>query len=272
MKTEQQENRMKRKTWAVITGASSGIGYEFAKCLAKEGYSLILVARRKERLEKAAGELEAEYRQIRCLSFQADLSKLEECERLIHWLSGRKVGVFINNAGFGTCGYFPTTDLAKEMRMIDVNVKAVHFLTKQILRKMQRQGGGYILNVASSAGLFPAGPYMAAYYATKAYVTSLTRAVAEELRQKGSTVYIGCLCPGPVDTEFSDVANVEFALPGISAEYCARYAVSQMKKKKTVIIPTLQMKAAVFAGRFISQNFNIRVIAYQQKKKMDANR
>ena len=106
---------------------------------------------------------------------------------------------------------------------------------------MDRQGYGYILNVASSAGLIPAGPYMATYYATKAYVTSLTRAVAEEFKQKNSRVYIGCLCPGPVDTEFNDVANVKFALKGISPSYCANYAIDMMKKRRIVIVPTLKM-------------------------------
>ena len=105
--------------------------------------------------------------------------------------------------------------------MIDLNVKALHYLTKGAAKIMDRQGYGYILNVASSAGLIPAGPYMATYYATKAYVTSLSRAVAEEFKQKNSRVYIGCLCPGPVDTEFNDVANVKFSI--VLCKLCNRY-------------------------------------------------
>ena len=152
--------------------------------------------------------------------------------------------------------------------MIDVNVRAVHILTKLVLRKMKAQGGGYLLNVASSAGLIPAGPYMATYYATKAYVASMTRAVARELKEEGSRVYIGALCPGPVDTEFNSVANVEFALPGITPEYCADYAIRQMKRRKVVIVPTLALKAATTMGRFIPQSVYIAIAGHQQKKKL----
>ncbi len=258
----------KKKTsyYAVVTGASSGIGAELAKRLAEEGFSLVLTARRRERLQQLAEELKEEGRD--CIVFPADLSKPSECRRLMMELEGLKVAVFVNNAGFGDCGSFLETDDGKEMQMIDVNVRAVHLLTKLMLQKMQKQKKGYLLNVASSAGLMPAGPYMASYYASKAYVTSLTRAAAEELREKKSPVYIGCLCPGPVDTEFNDRANVEFALPGISAQYCADYAIRQMKKRRVVIVPTLTMKAAVFFGRFVPQDLLIRITARQQKKKM----
>lgn len=253
----------KKNSYAVITGASSGIGAEFAGRLAKEGYPLILVARRGERMQRLAADLGAE-----CIIFPADLSQESECRRMMKELEGKKIAVFINNAGFGDCGCFLETDVEKELHMIDVNIKALHLLTKLVLRKMEAQHGGYLLNVASSAGLMPAGPYMATYYATKAYVTSMTRAVAEELREKGSPVYIGCLCPGPVDTEFNSVANVEFALRGITAEFCANYAVDQMKKRKTVIIPTLTMKAAMTFGRFLPQAAYIRIAAHQQRRKL----
>ena len=179
-----------------------------------------------------------------------------------------KTLVFINNAGFGDCGGFTESDFEKEFEMIDVNVKAVHYLTKSILKIFQKRNQGYILNVASSAGLIPAGPYMATYYATKEYVTSLTRAIATELKEQGSRVYIGCLCPGPVDTEFNDVANVNFALKGITASYCANYAVDQMKKRKVVIVPTLTMKCTVFFSRIIPQNLYIKLTGNQQKKKL----
>ena len=246
----------KKNSYAVITGASSGIGEEFVKRLAREGYKIILVARRKERLEKTKE------------SSTADLGQISECRRLMDALSEKNIGVFINNAGFGDCGYFEETDVEKELEMIDVNIKAVHILTELVLQKMEKQKGGYILNVASSAGLLPAGPFMATYYATKAYVASLTRAVAEELRQKKSNVYIGCLCPGPVDTEFNNVANVEFALKGISAEFCANYAIDQMKKRRTVIVPTAAMKFSTTGGRFMPQKLLVKCVAHQQKKKI----
>ena len=249
--------------YAVITGASSGIGTEFAKRLAKEGYPLVLVARRRERLEELAKTLQTE-----CIVMTADLSNMDACKALVNDLAGLDIDVFINNAGFGFCGETVNIEDETELNMIDLNVKSLHLLTKLVLKKMVSRNEGYILNVASSAGLLPAGPYMSAYYATKAYVTSFTRGVAEELRQMKNNVYIGCLCPGPVDTEFNKVANVEFALKGISAEYCVNYAITQMFKKKITIVPSLKMKAAVFFARFIPVGLYVKIGAKQQKKKI----
>lgn len=250
------------KGYAVITGASSGIGAEFAKRLAKEGYPLVLVARRGKRLQELAATLDTE-----CVIMTADLSDMEQCERVIKELPQGQIEIFINNAGYGYCGEILDIENETELSMIDVNIKALHFLTKLILKEMVSWDEGYILNVASSAGLFPAGPYMTTYYATKAYVTSFTRGIAEELRRKKSKVYIGCLCPGPVDTEFNRVANVEFALPGISASYCANYAVNQMRKRKVTIIPTFQMKALAVLSRLIPTRLCVKLVARQQRRK-----
>lgn len=255
-----------RRSYAVVTGASSGIGREFARRLAEEGYPLVLAARRQERLEELAGELRS--RGTECCLVSADLSEREGCDRLLEQLEDKRVGVFINNAGFGDCGCFLETELEKELNMIDLNVKMLHYLTKRILRKMEAQGYGYLLNVASSAGLLPAGPYMATYYAGKAYVASLTQAIARELKERGSRVYVGALCPGPVDTEFNTVANVRFALPGIGAEECVDCALRQMKKRKTVIIPTLIMKAATTFSRFLPREMCVRIAGMQQKRKL----
>ncbi len=254
------------KKYAVITGASSGIGAEFAKQLAKQGYALVLVARRSSRLSKLAARLNT-----KCEIINADLTKIEECERVYEAIKNKPVEIFINNAGFGDCGMFSDANLQKELQMIRLNIQAVHFFTKRMLEKMKKLNAGFILNVSSSAGLLPAGPYMATYYATKAYVTSLTRAVAMELQESGSRVYVGCLSPGPVDTEFNSVANVKFALKGIDAKYCARYALLQMMKRKTVIVPTFTMKCAVTFGRFLPQNIYIRLVSRQQKKKIYSN-
>lgn len=256
----------KRNSYAVVTGASSGIGMEFARRLSAEGFNLVLCGRRIEKLNKLAEELSLYGTKV--IVIRSDLSQISECKSFMSKLLDLKIVIFINNAGFGDCGYFMDTDVNKELEMVDVNVKAVHFLTKCMLLKMEGQGGGYILNVASSAGLIPAGPYMATYYATKSYVTSLTRAIATELREHNSNIYVGCLCPGPVDTEFNSVANVEFALQGISASYCVNYAINQMKKRRTVIVPTIRMKAATVLGRFIPQDLYIYLTGKQQKKKM----
>ena len=242
-----------KKSYAVITGASSGIGMAFARQLAAEGYRLVLVARRENRLQALAEELNKSGTESMIIT--ADLSEKEACYRLMQQLEPVPVGILINNAGFGDCGSFLETDADKEMQM---------------LRRMEKQEGGYILNVASSAGLLPAGPYMATYYATKAYMASLTRAVALELKQRGSRVYVGALCPGPVNTEFNEVANVEFALAGITPEYCAGYALKQMKRRKVLIVPTTEIKAATICGRFIPQNLLIAITAHQQKKKLKA--
>ena len=258
---------MSQKNYAVITGASAGIGTCFAEGLAKRGYSLVLVARREERLVALAERLEQQYgttsRIIAC-----DVSVQEECERLIQEIQDLPVTILINNAGFGDCNTFIEAELSKELNMIDVNIKGMHILMKRMLQYMKPKNEGYILNVASSAGLLPAGPYMATYYATKAYVTSITQAIDRELKESKCNVYVGCLCPGPVDTEFNQVANVEFALNGITAEYCAEYGIQQMLKRKTVIVPTFVMKLLLFAVRFIPRKWYVAINARQQKKKL----
>lgn len=255
---------------AVLTGASSGIGKQFAPKLAQRGYDLLLVARRVDRLEELKNEIDDP--DISVDIFEADLSKRDEITKLVQYIEGseKKMDIFINCAGFGLAGPFIETDLDREIGMIDVNVTAVHILTKEVLRIMDKSGkhDKYIMNVASSAGLFPAGPYMATYYATKAYVTSLTRAISMELSERHSDITISCLCPGPVDTEFNEVADVSFALRGISADYCAEYALNKMFLKKTVIVPTFTMKFAVFSARLFSGKAIIKMAGNQQKKKI----
>ncbi|MCR5632095.1 MAG: SDR family NAD(P)-dependent oxidoreductase [Eubacterium sp.] len=254
-------------SYALVTGASSGLGFEFAKQLSARGYKLILVARRRDKLEQVQKSIKTE-----SIIIAADLSERDECVRVITETLGLNIDVFINNAGLGDCGRFYETDANKDLQMIDVNVTAMHLLLKMMLQRMKssKVTGGYILNVASSAGLFPAGPYMATYYATKAYVTSITQAIARELKEEDSEIYVGALCPGPVDTEFNDVANVEFALKGISAGYCVSYALKQMfDRRKVLIVPTLRMKLAVLGTRFLSRDQVVALTADQQKKKRD---
>lgn len=256
-----------KENWAVVTGATSGIGLEFAKQLALQRYPLLLVARRKKRLHFIQRKL-CERLGIPVETIAADLSTEEGRGLLKKWLEAHTVDIFINNAGFGLAGAFSETDLRREQEMIDVNVYAMHTLMKIALTEMRRRGEGMILNVASSAGLFPGGPYMAAYYATKAYVASLTQAVSEELRLEGSRIYVGALCPGPVDTEFNKVAEVQFALKGITAKACVRTALKGMKRRKTLIVPTLTLKGAVLAGRLLPKKQAVKLVAKQQVKKI----
>ena len=247
---------------ACITGASSGIGMEFAKRLSRMGYELILVSRNTKALKKLAGTLPC-----RCKIISCDLSDENNCIKLAEYLKTKNLTLFINNAGFGDWGSFDNTDLNKELDMINVNIKALHILTKEILKDFKKKDRGYILNVASSAGLLDGGPYMAAYYATKAYVTSLTSSIYEELKEAGSNVHISMLCPGPVDTNFNNVAGVTFALSGILASYCAKYALSELFKGTLTIVPTFTMKAAVLAGKFAPRKLLIKITAKQQLKK-----
>ena len=252
------------KNYCLITGASSGIGKEFAKRLASK-YNLILVARREERLLELKRELDTEVI-IKC----ADLSKKDNIDALYNAIKEYKIEMFINNAGFGLAGDILETDIDKEIQMIDVNVKALYILDKLILKKMKEDNiKGYVLNVGSIAGILRCGPYMSQYYATKSYVVSLTLGIRRELKENKSGIYIGCLCPGPVNTEFNDVAEVSFSLKGVSTEKVVDYAIKKMLKKKTLIVPTFSLKLLIFFRRFISNNFLARIVAKQQKKKLN---
>lgn len=253
---------MKRKT-AVITGATSGIGREFAYAYAAMGYRLVLTGRRIKRLEAISQELK-----VPCRIWPADLSDEKQCHDFMEKLEKTRVDVFINNAGFGVCGRFTDTELSKETSLIDLNVRAMHILFKRMLQKMERQGSGTILNVGSAAGLLPAGPHMAAYYASKAYVVSLTQAVARELKEEKSAVYVAVLCPGPVNTEFNARANVKFAMKGISPQYCVREALRGMRKHKTVIIPSPLVRAGTLGQKLLPTSVLIPMISTQQKRKV----
>lgn len=246
---------------ALITGASSGIGRDMAIIFNKMGFDLILVARRQERLEELKNSLTGNV-QIIC----TDLSKPENCFALYEQVKKQELNVLINNAGFGLFGSFDKTDLRRELEMIDLNIKAVHILTKLFVRDFKRRNAGYILNVASSAAFLP-GPLLSAYYASKAYVLRLTQAVYEELRRSNSRVYIGALCPGPVDTEFSRTANVKFSLKGLKSRDVALYAIREMFRKKLVIIPGLQMKLAHAGERIVPDKMLLRIAYHFQKKK-----
>lgn len=248
---------------ALITGATSGIGKEFAYRLADRGYRLIISGRRVERLKELEEELDVEVRII-----EADLSKKKEVFALLEKLEDEDIDLFINNAGFGAAGSFLETDIKKEISMLKVNDLAMHILFKGVLQKMHAAGKGQILNVASSAGLMPGGPYMAGYYASKAYVVSLTRAVAVELSEMKSPVKISALCPGPVDTEFNERADVVFALNGISAKQCVAEALKGLDRNKLIIVPSFTMKLATVFSHLVPYPILMKITGRQQKKKL----
>ena len=246
---------------ALITGASSGIGRDMAKYLATLNIDLFLVARRENLLKDLQKELNVQVKII-----PLDLSKEDNVYKLYEQTKEEEIDILINNAGFGLFGDFTETDLDIELKMIDVNVKAPHILTKLFLKDMVKKDKGYILNVASSAG-FMAGPHLNTYYATKNYLAKLSMAINEELRCNHSHVVVSSLCPGPVATEFTKVAHGSFATHEAKSSYVAKYAIDKMFKGKMIIIPTLKMKLAIFGIRFIPYRLQLIIAGHIQKRK-----
>ena len=241
---------------ALITGASSGMGRDMARILSKMGYDLILVARRRERLLELKKELDTNVTVI-----SMDLSIVQNNYKLYEKVKNKNIDILIINAGFGLFGEFVKTEIETELKMIDLNVVAYHILTKLFLQDFVRKDKGYILNVCSSAG-FMAGPRMATYYATKNYITKLTMAINEELRVSKSHVVVSALCPGPVATEFNQVAHGTFAIREASSYEVAKYAIDKLMKKKMIIVPTLLMKLTLFFNRFVPYRLAL-YIAYK---------
>lgn len=246
---------------ALITGASSGIGRSFAYLLASRGYDLVLVARRKKRLDDIKKSVNVNVDVI-----DMDISTTFNCHKLYNMVKGMDIDIVINAAGFGLIGEFNDTNLDRELDMVDLNVKSVHVLTKLFLKDFVKKDRGYILNVASIAAFQP-GPLMATYYASKSYVYNLSMAINYELKKKNSHVYIGVLCPGPVDTEFNKVANVKFNLKSFDSDYVASYALNKMFKKKKLIIPGFRIKFGYLASKFMPLNVILKYIYKAQEKK-----
>ena len=245
---------------ALVTGASSGIGRDIAKELSKRGYDLILVARNVERLEEVKKQI-----QTKAEIVSMDISKEENCEKLFQ--DYKDIDILVNNAGFGDCGHFEETSLDKDLQMIKTNIIAYHILTKLYLKEMIKNNSGKILNVASIAGFMP-GPLMATYYSTKAYIVRLSEAIRTELKKQKSKVKISILCPGPVNTNFNKVADVEFAIKGLSSEYVAKYTVKKFLKGKFYIIPGLSIKLAKIGAKIAPTNLVSKVSYKMQRRKL----
>ena len=245
---------------ALITGASSGMGRDMAKILSQKGYDLILVARDERKLEEVKKQLKAETKIV-----VMDISKEENCKKLYE--ENKDIDILINNAGFGDCGHFEETSLDKDIQMIHTNIIAYHILTKLYLKEMIKKDSGKILNVASIAGFMP-GPLMTTYYSTKNYVVRFSESIREELRRKKSKVQISILCPGPVDTNFNKVADVEFALKGLSSEYVAKYAINKFLKGKFYIVPGWKIKLARIGAKLAPASFVAKISYNMQKRKI----
>ena len=245
---------------ALITGASSGIGRDIAKELARRGYDIVIVARSEDKLN----ELKNEINNVKVESIPMDISNLDNCKELYN-----KVGyveILVNNAGFGLFGKFNTTDIDREMEMVDLNVKSLHYLTKIFLKDMVEKDKGYILNVASIAGHLP-GPFMSTYYATKHYVFNLSESINEELKKDKSHVRVGTLNPGPVETNFNKVANVKFNLSSLTSEYVAKYTVDRMLKGKTDITPGFGVRCTRFFAKVVPDTLMAKIVYNTQKKR-----
>ena len=253
----------KKNKVALITGASSGIGRDMARDLAQRGYNLILVARDKERLEELKKEFNVEVTTI-----SIDLADSNNCKELYNEVKNKfeKIDILINNAGFGEFGFFSETNLDKEISLINTNITAVHILTKLFLKDMKEVDEGIILNVASIAGFLP-GPLMAAYYSSKSYVLRLSQSIREELKKQKSNVKISVLCPGPVNTNFNNVAGVKFGLPAFTSEHVAKYTIKQMLKNKFLIIPGITIKLTAVASKIIPSVILSKFVYISQKKK-----
>lgn len=254
-----------RKT-ALITGASSGLGKEFAKQLADKDYNLVLVARRENLLKDIARKLS----HVKVNIFAIDLTAVNAVEDLVKYLSDEKLSihVLINNAGFGDYARFDQADIGKLQNMIDLNIKALTDLMYYISQQMIRRQSGYILNVASTAGFQP-GPMMATYFATKHYVLALSEAVAHEWKSEG--VKVCALCPGVTKTEFFNQADMKgstmlktLKLP--SAEEVSRFGLENLFKGKTVAIHGFLNRFLVFTGRLAPRNTITALTAKALKK------
>lgn len=252
---------------ALITGASSGFGRDFAKILSEKGYDIIAVARSTDKLIELKNELKTD---VEIITLDVtDTKKLMELGE-----KAKETDILINNAGFGVFGEFTSNDLETELKMIETNIKAVHILTKIFVKEFKKKDSGYILNVASLAAFFP-GPLFTAYYATKSYVLRLSQGISEELRREGSNVKISVLCPGPAHTGFANTARVNFGTGKekgtgkivLNSIQVSEYAIKKMFKGKTVIIPGFFMKVGAFCRHIFSDKMLAKIIYLIQSKK-----
>lgn len=260
---------------AIITGASSGIGADLADLFAHDGYDLVLVARRRDLLERLARSLSDQHG-VACDVFPADLALRLEREHLAARLRSidDRIGALVNNAGFGTHGYFHETDLEREFGIIDVNITALTHLTKLVLPGMLARRAGRIVNISSVAAFQP-GPIMAVYYASKAYVQSFSEALSEETAGTGVTVT--AVCPGPTTTEFHGAAGIHPDAPSGGPRHMTSREVAELAyrgalKGKRVVVTGLRNKAVVVANRLLTRRRMTRIVRKIQERRRDAGR
>lgn len=236
----------------LVTGASSGIGLELARQFARAGSNLVLVARGKEKLEQLATQLRNEFK-VQAEVVEGDLCNPGAATNIVEELQRRKlsIDVLVNNAGFGLMGQHSSLELQRQLDMVQVNIAAVVHLTQLLLPGMLERNTGGVLNVASTAA-FQAGPNMAVYYASKAFVLSYTEALHEEV--SGTKLHVSCLCPGPTDTGFTAAANMEgsklFKMGTQSAQEVARYGYLAFQRNQAIAIPGFKNKLLAWSTKF----------------------
>ncbi len=251
---------------ALITGASTGLGAEFSRIFAREGYDLIITARSADKLNALKEELEQKHK-IHVDVIPMDLSEINAAQELYKSVAERQIDVLINNAGFGDYGPFVETDMNRLTNMIQLNITALAQMTRLVLPEMLKRNSGYIMNLASIASFEP-GPLMAMYYATKAFVLSLTEAISTEIKDSG--VSIMALCPGPTNTEFASNANLERtsfvkAFKKTSAADVAEFGYQKLMSGKVVAVPGVLNKAAVIAAQIMPRALVRRGVGMIQK-------
>lgn len=255
-----------RRSCVLITGATTGIGYELAKLYAKDGYNLLLIARNIDNLEKVRDEVSLYNINVDILA--VDLAVDNSCEKVFNFVDEKNltVDILINNAGVGSFGYLSETEMKKELSLIDLNIKSLTEMTKHFLPRMIESDYGSIINVSSTAA-FCAGPKMAVYYASKAYVLSFTEALYEEV--KGTNIKVSCLCPGAVDTGFQNKAGIKKSKSAknnlMSVSKVANLAYRDFNKGKLIIIPGAKNKVLVIMNKFMPRFISRRVILLMNK-------
>jgi uncharacterized protein len=248
------------KKTALITGATSGLGYEFVKLFANDGYNLVLVARNGQKLD----EIRESFKNIEVTAIPKDLSVPGAAKEVFQDVDkkGIEIDILVNNAGFGLLGKFDELDIYKQLEMIQLNITALTELTYYILPKMKQRNSGRIMNVASTAAFQP-GPLMAVYYATKAFVLSLSEALVEEL--KGSNVTVTTLCPGATKTNFGAVASLEgtkLFSRAMASDMVAKTGYEALMSGKRVIITGGLNKAGALGAKIMPRSMAAKIAKY----------
>lgn len=251
---------------ALITGASSGIGFELSKIFAKNNYDLVMVSKDRKKLESSANEIKSLHN-VTIKQIAIDLSKENSARKLYYMLPG-KIDILVNNAGFGLYGEFKDTDISAEQEMLHLNIVSLTELTKYIMKDMLAKGSGKIMNIASTAAFFP-GPMMSVYYASKAYVLSFSVALANEL--KGTNVSLTVVCPGPTKSGFQEKANLgksSFSKHKMmGSDEVAEISYKGLIKKQLIIIPGTMNKFQAFASRIFPMEMLADMVRSYQKQR-----